>query len=559
MFTSDKTFVRTFLLSLAAVTLLCGCAGAAGGELAAVKYYSVVPADGDSKADCRWADYLTGQMLRRSSDADVLDYGSAPPDSCLEVRLHIDASLPCGYRMKRDGRRLSLTARDADRMLWLVYQFISGCGDSRIAVGDLPPACLPPEGGEGDFAFEYRGIYSPSNSDPELMPITATHNVDYDWALWGHNLRRVFGGDVPPEALARDGGRVMKEQLCFSSAALYSAVEAYVIDCGGDSPEAGTLRFAIMPDDNKTVCLCRQCRRAGNTASSATPAVTAILRRLAERFPHSLFFTSSYHTTAQPPSGRMPANTGVLVSAITLPMRTRLDGTREADAFAALVRRWKAVTDRVYVWDYMRNYDDYFTPYPCLRAVSERLSMYRGLGVRGVFYNGSSPYYSSFDDVQTAAIAAMMACPGVDVMAYADSCFSRYYRVTATLLASAYRSWEDTVAARRATLPFYSGISGAVAAWLSPSAYTAYCDTLDRRAKSAGEAERARLNRLLTATWLTRLELLKACGGADADRAEAARCLDGLKGCKAFKDMTDYKETDGSLDKYIKGWEKANH
>lgn len=557
MYTSDRNIYRSLLLLIAAAMLLGSCAGAAAGGPQKVACYSIEPARGDSKADARWAAYLAGQIERRSRTADLVVPAGEGGDSCLYIEVCVDAGLDHDYELRRSDGGISLAARDDGKMLWLVYQFLSGCGDGRIDVSDLAPASISRDGAEGDFAFEYRGIYSPSNSDPELMPITATHNVDYDWALWGHNLRRVFGGDVPEAALARSAdGKLRKEQLCFSSEELYRAVETFVADYGGEAPADETARFAIMPDDNKTVCLCSRCRKAGNTAASATPAVSRMLKRLAGRFPRCTFFTSSYHTTAQPPAGRMPDNVGVLVSAINLPMRTALAGSGEAEAFSRLVERWRKVVDRVYVWDYMRNFDDYLTPYPCLGAVQERLRLFRSLGVRGVFYNGSSPYYSSFDDVQTAAIAAMLVNPDLPLSSYADSCFNRYYPVTAGVLAPAYRSWEDAVARRGATLPFYGGIRDAVKTWLEPAAYAAYCDSLDRRAKRTVDAERTRLNRLLTATWFTRLELLRAgCGG----QVPAARCVDGLRGYKAFEDMSDYKETNGSLDKYIKEWEKAKH
>lgn len=543
------------LLSVAAL-LLTGCSGAVAEGLCPPSCYSVVAATG-TKADARWADYLAAQIDRRSSGAALLVPEGAGGDTCLTVTLHVDGGLEHGYELRRSGNTLSLSARDDARMLWLVYQFLSGCGDGRVDVGDLPPAYIPMDWAKGDFAFEYRGIYSPSNSDPELMPILAANNVDYDWALWGHNLRRVFAGEVPDEALALVNGKRVKSQLCFSSEALYRAVEAFVVDYGGDSPTDETARFAIMPDDNKTVCQCPLCVAAGNTATSATPAVSRMLRRLAERFPRCLFFTSSYHTTAQPPAGPLPANVGVLVSAISLPMRTSLAGSAEADAFSRLVGAWTRVVGRVYVWDYMRNFDDYLTPYPCLGAVQERLRLFRRLGVKGVFYNGSSPYYSSFDDVQTAAVAAMLVSPDIDLGGYVDSCFARYYPVAAGVLAPAYRSWEDSVASRRAVLPFYGGIGDAVKAWLGSGDYAAYCDSLDRRAKRAGEAERTRLNRLLTATWFTRLELLRAAHSADS--AAVGRCLDGLRGYKAFGDMSDYKETNGTIEKYIEQWEKTKH
>ena len=45
-------------------------------------------------------------------------------------------------------------------------------------------------------------------------------------------------------------------------------------------------------------------------------------------------------------------------------MREKFTSRPATRKFAALVSRWHKVVGRVYVWDYMRNFDDYFTPYP---------------------------------------------------------------------------------------------------------------------------------------------------------------------------------------------------
>lgn len=544
------------LLLLAAVSVFAACSGAAGGgPLSGYDAFRVTAADDGNRDDACWAAYLEGQLVSRAdyTGSPVIGEGGS---GCLDVKVHVDGSLASDYKVARSASGLSLTARNGDVMLWLIYQFLSSCAGGRLQVADLPPAYVSMDGAEGTFAFEYRGIYTPSNSDPELMPVSAAHNVDYDWALWGHNLRKLFPDGVPTGAMAEVDGRKTDTQFCFSSSELYAALERYVIDCGGDADPDETARFAVMPADNKTVCLCSRCRKAGNTASSATPAVSLMLRRLAGRFPRCTFFTSSYHTTAEPPENPMPSNVGVLVSAVNVPMRSQLGTRPQAKQFAGLVKKWSRVVSRVYVWDYMRNYDDYFTPYPCLKLLQERLRMFRSLGVKGVFYNGSTPYYASFDDVQTSVIAAMLVNPDIDVAAYADSCFARYYPTSAQVLAPAYRSWESETVKRARQLPFYGGIGGAVKAWLDPDAYASYCDRLDAAAKHAAPEERARLNRLLTATWLTRLELLRYGGRKPGYEAEARRCLDGLKGYEAFTEMSHYREAGGPTDKYIEKWEK---
>ena len=159
-------------------------------------------------------------------------------------------------------------------------------------------------------------------------------------------------------------------QFCFSSEDLYTRLVAYILDNYGDGtvkngPNKGQVhgsRFCIMPDDNNIVCQCEKCRQAGNTAQSATSAVVKLMQKVAERFPNHRFFTTSYLTTKNPPSMRMPENTGVLISAIDFPLSYGFESTSQAADFAAKIKKWRAVTPNIYVWDYMRNFDDYLTP-----------------------------------------------------------------------------------------------------------------------------------------------------------------------------------------------------
>ena len=268
MYTFDRYLSPKIAAFCLAVALCCGCAAERRNPVG--DGYVIVPVDEDNSEDVRWAEYLSGQIVRRSVKTDT----SASHRRGVEVRVHVDASLSHDFVVERKGEILHLSARDADKMLWLLYQFLSSRAGQGLDVADLPPAFVSMEGDCGDFAFEYRGIYTPSNSDPELMPVMASHNVDYDWALWGHNLRRVFGdGRVPDEARALVDDERTGEQFCFSSNALFEAVSRFVKDHRSSSE---TSRFVIMPNDNGLVCQCPACVKAGNTPGSATPAVSRL-------------------------------------------------------------------------------------------------------------------------------------------------------------------------------------------------------------------------------------------------------------------------------------------
>ena len=272
--------------------------------------------------------------------------------------------------------------------LLLLLLLCVACGRTETAAGRVTSAP-----GDGTAAFEYRGLYTPCNATPAQMAANGAHNPDYDWLIWGHNLRKTALADgVPTEAQATVDGRKDPAQLCFSSEALYRAVETYILDNCGDEESA---RVAIAPDDYDTACTCDACRRAGNTPQNATPAVAQLTKRLAavaqltkrlaERFPRHRFFITAYLTTLQAPRDTLPPNAGVLISAMELPMAAGFDKGKKARNFAALVAEWRKAVTHVYVWDYIRNFDDYLTPWPCLRLVQQRLRWYRGMGVDGIF------------------------------------------------------------------------------------------------------------------------------------------------------------------------------
>lgn len=183
--------------------------------------YLVLAADEESD-DLRWTDYLQSQLDRRGKNRLQTISGE---ETTLEIVVDVDPAMTSEYAVVRQKDRLTLRAKNPDSMLWLLYQFIAWISqyDEHLEALDLPPALLDMNRTcEGTFAFEYRGIYSPTNSDPDFMAINASHNIDYDWGLWGHNLRKVLDGETSDEVFAWCQGKRDHRQFCFSSEDLYT-------------------------------------------------------------------------------------------------------------------------------------------------------------------------------------------------------------------------------------------------------------------------------------------------------------------------------------------------
>lgn len=391
-------------------------------------------------------------------------------------------------------------------------------------------------------AFEYRALCTPTNANPKEFDLTKTNNVDYDWSLWGHNLWKVVGKEAPDDVYAIIDGHRDKSQFCFSSQRLYTIIDEWIIDQWGS--KGG--RFTIMPADNKKVCQCEQCRKIGNTAQSATPAVAALMTKLANKYPEHQFFLTAYHTTKEPPTAKMPKNAGVMLSTMDIPMRFVFEQSGGYHKFDMMVKAWKKVTPLLYVWEYDRNFDDYLTPYPCLMIMQQRLKYYQKVGITGVFINGSGDDYSTFDDVQSYVLSRLLLDVNADVEALVREFYSKFYPECGQFIADYYLSLEKSLRRTNRVMPYYGTIDETVSAYLDKKEFIDFWVTLDKKSKSVSGEERKLLNNMLTAMAYTRLQLKPS----DDERAEMILIL---KEYKSVPRLINYKETKGSLEEYLKG------
>lgn len=528
---------------------------------------SVLPKDSDNKADCKWAAYFIRQAQNRVNDKTWITGQQEKDKQTTCLYIHIDPSSGFDYEISTEKEgEIYLTASSESTMLWLIYQWIAKTAetDTRWNATDLDPAIITLEHEQKNFDFKYRSIYSSAINDPDKIAINADQHVDYHWGLWGHNIRKIFTGkNIPQDALALVNGKRNPEQFCFSSESLYKALSEYITDTYGNGEDGNTGWFAILPDDNLYVCQCEQCRKAGNNKQSATPAVTSMLTRLAARFPHHHFYTSAYLTTVQAPQKELPQNAGVIISAIDLPLSTSLFQTEAYRNWNEKFNQWKHVTNRIIIWDYMRNFDDYLTPYPCLESIRQRLKWFKQLGVYGMFYNGSGDDYASFDDVQTYVISALLKNTEINISEYVKKYFRHYYPNSWETLFNYYNGLEKYVEQNHIQLEWYAGINTAIKTYFDTKQFRDFYSRLDKISKSCKEEERGRLNQLLTALNFTQLEIIRS-GITPAYSLSAFSdntskdFLVSLKGHSHLQHMQKYKEANGDLDEYIHDWEYSN-
>ena len=541
--------MRHYILLI--LTLLFSSCNLLHPRAEATSYYRIIPANADDENDAEWADYLLNHLNKRCNEAGaVKSTVDKNHKEKLCVTVDFDDTMKEEYSISYNKDNVTIKAVNKERMLWVLYQLIEmiGINDSRFATMDLPSALLKyGENTSGKFAFDYRGVYSPFNTEPEMFPIFGASNIDSDWGIWGHNLKKVLP-EGAKDVFARTPDGIDKNQFCFTSEQLYQAIEKFILkNFNTDKPA----RFCIMPNDNDISCQCMRCKGVGNTPTNATPAVTLLIRRLAKRFPNFLFVTSYYKSTAHLPAGKLPNNVGVLISAVDLPLEKNLTSHREGIQFAHLLDQWHQRCPRICVWDYNCNYDDYFTPFPCLSIIQERLKFYRQHGVNGVVFNGAGYYYTTWGGMQNVVLSQLLINPDINIKQAWRGFFHKFYPKTADIIIPYYESIEQRAYQSGKQLPLYGGIKEVMALYLNPDEFNAFFEQLERASKKIDGRERSRLNRLLTALNYTRIEIIRQIG-TPSDKDLLTQSIENLEGHSSIKMLDDYRETNGRLDDYIR-------
>ena len=394
-----------------------------------------------------------------------------------------------------------------------------------------------------DAVFTYREVYLPEGIGQNAKAY-GLNSLDDDWGIWGHNIGLMVPEKHSQNIYAKVNGNVKKKQFCFSSNTLYGYIEDYI--SGKYDDDAG-VRFSIIPNDNDIVCICEKCVAVGNTSKDASPAVTKLVRRLAERFPGHYFFTSDYKTTQKIPTDSMPPNAGVLVSAINFPLTPV--SSREEEKFINRLKAWNATTPRILVWDYINNFDDYFTPFPVLGAMQRRLKDYRDNKVTAVFLNGSGSEISAMSHLRTEVLAALTVNPDIDWKELLFNKAVELYPVTGELIAHYMIEQEENVEQNGVVLPLYEGVAVASKTYLPADHFIKFHESLKALRNQTQGKEKEEVERLLNELALTRLELNRISG----DLSDSEEYLNELKNLDA-SGYPAYNEAGWSISDYIKDY-----
>lgn len=491
---------------------------------------------------------------------------TTPPLNKAAINLVVNPTTT-GFSLRQEGNHLTITGasitalRKGIRHFFATYTNVNQFNAQKTAIEQQTISIPPNLKYQSNVSLSYIEPYFNENFNEEFRLWNNTNTLEESWGLWGHNIGKII--KVTPAMLAIVNEKINDEQLNFSSKALEIALTAAIGEKLAAEPQAN--KFMVMPYDNGLVCLCEACVALGNTKTNASPAVYALIDKLAAKFPKVSFFSTAYVTTETPPTRHVKPNVGVMISTMSFPKGVVLEASNKVGIIRDKFADWKKVTDNIYLWDYAINFDNYFDFYPTVSIAQKNLSFYLNNGVKGVFMHGSDEgSFVAFGDLKTYLYAQLYNNPDVDLKSNVQRFFANKYPAIAKEIAEYYLHIEEIALKSNKTIDIYGGIKQSVNKYLNQEEVTKLLSELLLKKKQETVVDK-NSSILLMSLLFQNLELIRSNGLTENGYAtyqnsefilkpEIYTWLTHLKRLSVLNKVDIYNESNFSLANYLINW-----
>lgn len=296
--------------------------------------------------------------------------------------------------------------------------------------------------------FEYREALYQNTFDRDWAVRNRTNAFNgLTNALGGHRgyegFCHTFYSLVPPDPNFKEhpewfsevaGKRTCeKAQLCLTNPELTRFVIAELKQRLRRNPYA--TNASVSQNDWDGNCECARCRaldrKEGSPAGSLIHFTNAVAEGIEDEFPNVAVETLAYQYTRKAPKVRTRHNVTVRLCSYECDFLHTFDHINNR-AFGDDVKAWARICERLYIWDYVVNFENYVLPHPNWYTMGPNIAFFVKNNVTGVFEQGC---YTSdggeMAELRTWVLAKLMWNPALNAAALIDEFLVGYYGLAA--------------------------------------------------------------------------------------------------------------------------------
>lgn len=312
---------------------------------------------------------------------------------------------------------------------------------------------------DGDFAARSR-----ANGNAPRLEARHGGKITFGQGFFVHTFNTLvppaefFG--THPEYFSEIGGKRTAEraQLCLTNPDVLRIATERILAAIRKNPSAKL--FSVSQNDWHGACECASCSAIDEREGSHSGTMIAFVNRVAEavekEFPDVWIETLAYQYTRRPPKTVRPrTNVVPRLCSIECDFSKPIDGsTYEQNLrFVEDIRGWAAITDKLYVWDYVTNFGHYLGPHPNFGALAGNVRFFKANRVVGLFEQGAyqSPH-AEFAELRAWVLAKLLWDPTREMGELYDDFFAGYYGPAAAPVRAYFNSLQKIGASKECVL-----------------------------------------------------------------------------------------------------------
>jgi hypothetical protein len=284
-------------------------------------------------------------------------------------------------------------------------------------------------------------LYNRTNAPDAAVPEEYGGRIDYGkWTKYGHMFVHTFDRLMPPSEyfdkhpeyfMLDENGNRSNQQLCTTNSEVIRIMTEEVLKFLALCPD--TEIVSVSKNDMVKVCHCERCKAMDEAEGSHMASLLYLVNKVAEavekEHPNVDVSTLAYLETVDIPKTVRPRKNVIIrlcndtVGAWNHPFTPAQDCK-----FAEILKKWSALHDKIFIWDYIINYSHFMAPMPNMDVIAKDIRFFVENNAQGVMTQGNCQGPGAEREwLRSWVIAKLMLYPTMDLDALMQDFILGYY------------------------------------------------------------------------------------------------------------------------------------
>jgi hypothetical protein len=472
---------------------------------------------------CRYIREISGAelpvtgTLKKSGSQIIVETGKSQDSNVVMADLGND-----GFVIRTHEGSFYLTARSDQGIQNAVYTFLEsylGCRMFSPSVRIVPkqPTIVVPDTFDRQvpvISFRLQDIHDSSYQ--------AWHKLSSrdNFGLFVHTFQTLvppekYFGEHPEYFSLLKGNRTPTGQLCLSNPEVLRIVTEQLRSLMKAEP--GATFWSVSQNDTYVPCECDACRRIDSAEGSPSGSILTFVNQVAEQFPDMTISTLAYQYSRSAPKQIKPRqNVNIMLCSIECNRSKPLAEDPSSESFVKDVEDWSELTHNIFLWDYVIDFRNLFSPFPNLGILQPNIQFFARSGITSVFEQGLPGFGGEFAELRSYLISKLLWNPKVSIDSVMNDFLQGFYSKGAPYIRQYIDTMQSVMQASGEGLDIYGYPTRTANGYLSSRMLERYGQIFDE-AERAVAAEPAVLSRVKTARLPVQFALLEQAKVAAAD------------------------------------------